>query len=322
MLLCLSSVNATAEEYLTGEARRPFPLLMPLDYPACRASAWLDALHGAIDKLPAGSAQTIASLGFNVKMGQMALSSLLFPLDVATSQYLSADTIKVYLKIPVDLRENMAAILASPERLAFRMLLVQETISCLGELGAAWPKNLGPGNVDYPFLENIIRKLEALWLILESETSDTLEKALSMYPESLALVFLQADNLVENDRFSSDAALFEKLSGLLARKAPMLDEALRESLHGFVIYLEGLNHLRAGRYALAESCFGELKKNQPFLKIFSGQAKDVLLGHAGLMRQKGKDAEMCADLTAACSLGDCHPLFEARLRGFCLGKRL
>lgn len=75
---CLLGNAAAGAAELQGSALRPTPLLMPLDYTAARAQAWLAALDKALEHLPPAANRRLEDLGLDKASvgGTSALRSL------------------------------------------------------------------------------------------------------------------------------------------------------------------------------------------------------------------------------------------------------
>lgn len=302
-----------AEAIISGSASRPFPLLLNLDYNRCRGEAWLAALENAARLLPPGALHALGNLAPLLPNARFALCALLFPVDVVTPELSAGSEIKVYLQ---DSGKNAAAF-ADPARLLVMGLLIAETRELLRQISTAWPERIVPGEIDLSLLERLSGKLAALWTLAENPDSEKLAEAGRLFPDSLAIALARAEKPLQTDNAEAGENPLEQFQAALAKNEAGLSPDLRELLESYLLYLKGRWNLRANQYAMAERQFGKLAENPLFMEIFSRRAMDALLEHAAFMKRKGKLAEMCGDLFSICSLGDCHPLLEARLRGLC-----
>lgn len=306
--------SGRAEAIIRGAASRPFPLLMNLDYNRCRAEAWLAALEHAAKLLPANALQTIGDLGTMLPYARLALCALAFPVDVATPELSAGAVIQVYLE---DRAENITAS-QEPARLVMMGLLIAETRKLIQETAAAWPTRIAPETLNLQLLEDLSQKLGTLWILTGKADLPELEKAAREFPDSLAIALACAEKCLKSGRLSAKDEFIEYFQAALAKNEAWLSQEMRGLLASYLLYLKGRWNLRANQFAIAERQFGELAEQSLFMRIFSRQAIEALLEHATFMRRKGKLPEMCADLLSICALGDCHPLMESRLRGFCV----
>lgn len=293
---------------------------MQLDYAMCRCKAWLNALRNAVGLLPANLPHILASRELDINSAEIAICSLLFPVEVVTPEFSAGLEIKVYLQTTAGMTREISDIIADPLDLMFRILLINEMQQKLRELSETWPTSITPGSVNYPLLEKLTHDLNLLWQALTVRPNNEIEDLVAAAPQSfvLKLMLLQKKNIL--GRYAGYFSLLEEIKDGFAKLSAHISPGLRKMLSAYIIYLQGSAQMRLGQLALAERTFAEIKKEPGSLSALPMQGIAILLDDATLMRLKDKTDEMCQDLTAACGLGNCHALGEARLRGFCVAR--
>lgn len=308
-----------------GTGKRPFPLLMPHDYPLARARALLAALRAV--ELPRGFTKGLLDLdepALGSDYGRLALAALLAPpaglAPPDADHPAESDSVALALRAP---RMNrIGPVLRKPGELALVAALLAETEKLAQDIADNWPKNLVEAAERREEIEQGAEKLENMWrlyLFLTAEgagppepgaeiTRDDAGAALgrlmpmrqSLREDSVVLPFLLARELLEAKRpqAAMDAADmgFASLSG---RTGP-----LWSLVEGQGRYTRALAHWQLGQLALAEVDLDAA------IRCFSGRSSSPELLSAlvarGRLRGERKNVPgMCADYSAACLAGDC-----------------
>lgn len=321
---CLLGNAAAGAAELQGSALRPTPLLMPLDYTAARAQAWLAALDKALEHLPPAANRRLEDLGLDKASvgGTSALRSLaagLFPVDVVTPQISSGQEIRVYLKKP----ENFTAfsrLAGDADTIAINALIILEMEDEIAALGEAWPKSIDEARVKTAELEGHASALDTLWQIRQTLASGQeydsadLASLAKAAPQSPLVRLLLAEALLEENMpgecvEQADAALDLGLS--LAGEQSSVWKFLRPRLR----YARAIAQWRLNHLALAENDLDAALLEAKNLPPKNGIK---ILDARGILKMQRRDlAGMCADFAQACSLGNCQSLARARRMGQC-----
>lgn len=317
--------NATVEAVeLQGSALRPTPLLMPMDYTAARAQAWLEALDNALGHLPPAANRRLEDIGLDRTSlgGNSALRALaagLFHVDVVTPQISSGQEIKVYLKKP----ENLTAfsrLAGDADAIAMNALIILEMEDEIAALGEAWPKSIDEARIKTAELEGHAEALDALWQIRQNLASGQqydsvdLTALASAAPQSPLVRLLLAEALLKENMpgksvAQADAALDLGLS--FAGEKSSVWKFLRPRMR----YARAIAQWRLNHLALAENDLDaallEAKNLPPKYRI-------KILDARGVLKMQKRDLSgMCADFSQACSLGNCQNLARVRRMGQC-----
>lgn len=314
-----------AETTIWGSALRPVPLVMPMDYAATRAQAWLGALKKAVGHLPPAAKRRLEdiALGSADTGGQasiMALAAAIFPIEVITPQISSGQEIKVYLNTPGNLRD-FSRLAADSETIAMLAGILLEIDETLKAVNGAWPKSIDEAREKTDELEGYSKSLEALWQAKEfanrtnaPENSRTLRKLAQNAPDSPAIRLLLAESLLAESHFQQcveEANKAMKLAGKYTGEHQYIWSMLRPGLRA----ARALAQWHLNQLALAEedldAAILEAGKLLP-------KQKSRLHDLRGALRiTRGNQQGMCADFAEACRLGDCQNLARATRMGQC-----
>lgn len=335
-----------------GVARRPFPLLMPLDYAWARGAAWLDALNQGAERLPGIRHLGLAALGLEGRAGELALAAGVFALESLTPENADGILVEALLVAPpaaargADAGRNgrsaagpdagsavaaaLAAALRAPELVAVRRALIAELALALARVRDTWPASLAEARARTPELEAARARLDALWLALDAagphaggwlagpENLGPLERAASGAPDNAAVLLLLAEARLRRGLPQGALAAADEALRLSLAKSDAGDAAALR-LAGRARYVRALAHWRLDQAALAEADLDAALAVAPASQAAQGEERARRLRARGAIRlQRRERAGMCADFAAACALGDCEGLAEARRRGHCL----
>lgn len=301
---------APGKPLLHGIASRPFPAIFGVDYPLCRAEAWLSALGMARRELP--NPPRLRQLDAGGRLARDALCSLLCPVDVVTPEAANSPQIRVFLKDNVrtaDFGRRLDAALADPLRLLLTMCVIRETADAAAAMRKAWPASVAKAVQEVPELETLAQRLDILWRLAHG--NDKEEGASS----AASLVRLaQAAPGTRASYENADAAVKILLSRMVSQPEAAL---LWNRLAAQAIYLRGQSLEKQGQPALAEADYSaalaRLKKDA----FLDNITPDILTARGALRGQRANFSGMCADYRAACALGQCRGLAAAHRHGQC-----
>lgn len=298
---------------ISGACPKPYPALPALDYPLCRAEAWLAALDIALKKLPPYLNARFRQAGIDSRLGKLAFCALLFPPDITTPENAPGDSVRVFLHWPPNLTKEAERILSDVWELYQEMALLWETIQAIRELRLNWPQSARQEPDKLDTLTSLSDLLRALW---DTQNPLTLhsKEGLAPNPASAAICLKSGKNRQNLPANLLDATL----ATLLYREANDPENSvLWNRLISQTLYLRGLSHEKLGQPALAETDFSaalaRLEKTGPIDSF----AASIYLARGNIKRQ-AHNQDMCQDYGAACGLGKCEALSLARRRGECL----
>ena len=319
-LLTLASAEAR-KPLVYGISEKPFPLIASLDYPLCRAEAWLAALDLAAGQLPAALVKRLRNAGFDTRLARLALAALLCPLDVVTPEHVAGDRIRVFLKWPDDPLQSGLVLLDKTAILRMEMAFVWETRQTAARLRAIWPDSVAAGRANIAAMETLGACLNDLWqAIIFSSDELTGKQGLwaSAFQEnagSAALAIASAAAVLPPGTASLNAAL----ALLLEREAARGEDApLWNWLSAKALVLRGRVHARRDSVALAQADFNTALARLKKTDADSQLAAQAWLNLGAIHRERNELAEMCAAFGEACALGECHSLSFARRDQLCL----
>lgn len=317
----LSFASAEARKPLVyGISQKPFPLIASLEYPLCRAQAWLAALDLAVTYMPAPLLTRLRSAGFDTPLARLALAALLCPLDVVTPENANSEKIRVFLKWPDNPLDEGLAILEKTSILQMEMAFIWEIRQAATELREIWPATVADGRKLLARMEVLARELTDLWqaVIFNSEEfagklplwSSSFQKN----TRSAALAIASAAAALPD----TATALTQALGHLLDRETPQdEDAALWNWLAARTLLLRGKVYSRRDSTALAESDFrtaiARLQKTDQDTRIVAQAWLDL----GEIYRGRGELAKMCSALENACASGECQRLSFARRSKLC-----
>lgn len=311
---------------LHGSALRPTPLIMPMDYTAARAQAWLAALDKAIALLPPSANRRLGDIGLgrDDTGGNAALRALaaeLFPVDVATPQISSGQEIKVYLRQPENFT-NFSRIASDADAIALKAMIILEMEEEISALGKTWPKTLDEAREKTAELESRASALEALWHIQslnirDHETGASLKtwQALARAaPQSPVARLMLAEALLRDNK--PQQCIAEATSALdLGRNFDGEMNVVWKILKPRARYARAIAQWRVNQLALAED---DLNTAILEAKYLPPRNRIRLFDVRGVLKlQKGDLEGMCEDFASACALGNCQNLARARRMGQC-----
>lgn len=292
-----------------------------MDYPACRAQAWLNALEDAAKQIEL-SYRHFSRMRLNPHLAGLASAALLYPVTVATPEMAEGLEIKVFLKeARKDGSKNasaISAIISNPAEMLLEMCILAEIQETLLQFGQAWPKSIADSMDKRPALEKLGRRLDGLWFarVVDSLDKNSLAKALTLSPESAVINFLAARESLAANNPQNALKYASAAIDLASQKAEntSLDNAIWNFLLAQATIIRALAHWRLGQFALAENDF---TKGIDLLVEIPAERSRALLYRADLRRERQNMAGMCADYASACAAGDCSGLSSARRNGFC-----
>lgn len=319
---------APALSDVTELARRPFPLIVPLEYRWARAAAWLSALESARAALPAGARLGLAASGLDDRAGLLALCARLYTLDHLTAED-SPDLVVAVRLVPTpDVATAMAGAVREADMLAALRTLILDLEREMLAVRRHWPASLAEARQRAGALEAAALRLDALWQAVGSvrampggwscapEALPALERAAAGARENAAVWLLLAEAQMQRDLPQAAVASAGEALRLLA-----LDRAAHpggERLAGRARYVRALGHWRLGQPALAEADLDASLRARRSESAPQGEELARRLRARGAVRMLRRNVEgMCADFMAACGLGDCEGLAVARRRGLC-----
>lgn len=321
-------VAAPALSDVTELVRRPFPLIVPLEYRWARAAAWLTALGSARAALPAGARIGLAASGLDDRAGLLALCARLYTLDHLTPED-SPDLVVAVRLVPTpDAATAMASAVREADLLAVQRALIKDLEQALVAVRRRWPSSLAEARQRAVELEAAALRLDALWQALGAvraapggwscapEALPALERAAAGARENAAVWLLLAEAQIQRDLPQAAVASSGEALRLLALDTAAHPAAAR--LAGRARYVRALGHWRLGQPALAEADLDASLRAPRSESAPQGEELARRLRARGAVRMLRHNEEgMCADFLAACGLGDCEGLAVARRRGHC-----
>lgn len=322
------AVAAPSLSAVTEVARRPFPLIVPLEYRWARAAAWLGALEAARSGLPAGARIGLAASGLDDRAGLLALCARLHTLDHLTPEDSPELVVAVRLAPTPDASTAMAGAVREADLLAVQRALILDLEQALVTVRRRWPASLAEARKRTMELEAAALRLDALWQALEAaraapggwfcapEALPALERAAAGARENAAVWLLLAEAQMQRDLPQAAVASAGEALRLLALDRTAHPAGAR--LAGRARYVRALGHWRLGQPALAEADLDASLRTSPPESAPQGQELARRLRARGAVRMLRRNVDgMCADFMAACGLGDCEGLAVARRRGHC-----
>lgn len=320
-------VAAPSLSAVTELVRRPFPLIVPLEYRWARAAAWLTALESARSALPAGARIGLATSGLDDRAGLLALCARLYTLDHLTPEDSPELVVAVRLVPTPDAATAMASAVREADLLAVQRALILDLEQALVAV-RRWPSSLSEARQRAVELEGAALRLEALWQALGAvraapggwscapEALPALERAAAGARENAAVWLLLAEAQIQRDLPQAAVASSGEALRLLALDTAAHPAAAR--LAGRARYVRALGHWRLGQPALAEADLDASLRAARSESAPQGEELARRLRARGAVRMLRHNEEgMCADFLAACGLGDCEGLAVARRRGHC-----
>ena len=304
-----------------GISQRPFPAIAGVGYDLARAEAWLASLTRAAGFLPDLSSRRLSLPGPDPALATLAICALISPLDVVTPPNAPGNEIRVFRKWPAEPLAELEKALASPRILELEMAIIWEMARAVADLRQIWPDSVAAAALDSSRLERMRELLEDLWRA-QACNADAFagrnlrwSAAFSEATESALILLAMACE----DPARLQGPLEQALAAFMRREVAEPDSReLWKRLASQGLYLRGLEHQRAGQSGLARADFGaalaRLANSEP------GLAAAIHIARGELDLQAGAAAGMCADFAAACSLGQCSRLAQARREGSCLAQ--
>lgn len=313
---------------VTEVVRRPFPLIVPLEYRWARAAAWLGALETARSGLPAGARVGLAASGLDDRAGLLALCARLHTLDHLTPEDSPELMVAVRLVPAADASTAVASAVREADLLAVQRALILDLEQVLVAVRRHWPASLAEARKRAVELEASAQRLEALWQALEAvrvapggwfcapEALPALERAATGARENAAVWLLLGEAQMQRDLPQAAVASAGEALRLLALDGTAHPGGAR--LAGRARYVRALGHWRLGQPALAEADLDASLRAPRSESAPRGEELARRLRARGAVRMLRRNVDgMCADFTAACGLGDCEGLAVARRRGHC-----
>lgn len=320
-------MSLTLDSALAGEARRPlihgsfkkpFPTLLNLDYPLCRAQAWLLALADAEKYLPAALLSRLHSADLDSSLGRLALSSLLTHIESVTPESAESGAIRVFLKWPDEPLSRGLALIGKSDILRMEMAFIWEMRQCAEEMLAIWPKSASQKPDDK--LAELAEALDQLWQAVHFNNQQLDVKkglwgtAFIHNKLSAALKLKSAEAIPASDAGNLNNALAAFIRRESANDA---DRNLWNYLAAKILILRGRIHSQRDSLALAEA---DLKAALSRLHKIDSERQlsaQAWLELAKIYRLRDDARRMCDALVTACANGECQGLSHARRQGEC-----
>lgn len=313
--------DARAGAGASASAPRPSPSLDPLDYPYCRALAWIEALLRLEKEAPAFVASGLANAGLTGHLSRLALCALSCPVESVTPDN-AGDETSVFLSLGDD--ETFEENLKNPLRLIIEMDIVAAMETRINYLARHWPPNLEAAREEMPALKERADALDALWQArgiidgglteLGADRSAELERVVAAAPESAALWYALAWERVKAGLPQSALEAADKAAKLCGEREK---STRNDFLLANIYYAKALAHWQMDQTALALVDLAEV------LKLLEGYApgRDLtaraLLARGEVYRLRDEPDGMCRDFSRACALGKCQEFYLARGSGEC-----
>lgn len=287
-----------------GICRKPFPAVLNLDYPFCRASAWLSALERANNVLPPLPA-SLAQSGLPPNLERLAVCALACPPEVVTPENAPGEVVRVFLRWPLDPEHAVATALREGISIWLEMAIILETRRAVERIAHLWPRNAKEVHEDLPELETEASLLRQLWDRLPGGDPGSIA--------SVAALFAA----IRSDRKPEVGTIEPALAILLKREvSDPANAALWRRLAACLLFNRGL--ALEGRPGLAATDFGAALARLQDAPTEKELRLSILSARGRLYQEQRNFEAMCADYLEACSLGQCQLLSLARRGGHCL----
>lgn len=289
---------------LYGICQRPFPTILKLDYPYCRARAWLSALEMASASLPPLPASHIQS-DLPPSLERLAVCALVCQPEVVTPENAPGNEVRVFLHWPQDPEQAIGSALGESQNLWLEMAIILETGLAVERLSSLWPKEASDAHKDAPELEADANLLRRLW---ERQPGEE-QNAISTLPVLFAAI--------RAGKNPETAIIEPALNLLLTREvSDPANAALWRKLAACLLFNRGL--ALEGRPGLASTDFGAALARLGDAPAERDLQIRILLARGQLNREQRNFEAMCADYLEACSFGECQMLSLARRDGHCV----
>ena len=314
---------------MAAERLAEFPHVSPAAaYVRARAAAWLKAVGKAAEQLPVRHDLRFVSL---TREDRQALAAHIYAAAAQPPEPQAAlPHVVVLLQPRLTLPEDTALALRSPELLRIWRAVIGETRSALEKMpdgGVTASKSSGdalpspsspqPDKAEADFSGARTGDLQGLWqvraaisptqagMLINADALPLLKKAAALAPRSPVAHLALAEAQLQQ--------------GLPEQCVHSCGEALRLKPDMYrARYVRALALMRLRQFALAE---GDLNALMAVGIPAEGTETAGCLRARGAVRfLRGDYGGMCEDFIAACGLGDCEGLAEARGRGHCLGQ--
>lgn len=301
-----------------GICQKPFPVLTGLDYPLCRAEAWLSALKTAVISLPPALDSRLRASGFDTELAKLALCALLCPLDVVTPEHANSEVIRVFLKWPENPLAKGLEILDASNLFQMEMAFIWEMGKAIDELRKSWPRSIARAGTKLSQLEDLAIFLDDIWratLFMEKEMAGKNAPWATAFPsdtKSPALQLARASKALPGETTLLDQALAQ-FTKRESDRTP--DFRLWNILASRTLLLRSKIHAKKDSIALAEA---DLKTAIARLENAKDSSSSKAWLELGSLYEKRREyKKMCSALEAACASGECQRLSHARRIGQC-----
>lgn len=321
LAIIIFSLPSSAETIIKGSARHPFPVLIALDYPYCRAKAWLDALNMAQTRLPDSLRAEFGAHVSDMRLGGLAAAALIYPVETVTPELSLGDEINVFLQdTGAETLEKLPDLhISGAMPLQLALLLELEELLQLTEKN--WPEDLREADGKTAALETLASAISGLWLMRTGArpTPEILRAAFKLAPRSLLLAFWDSELSLESDLPQTALRKAAKVEerALVQAKANPREKSVWEYLAARAKLTRGRAHIRLGQNALAENAFSTALDTLTESGITDQTRSAILLARAELRKSRNDFAGMCSDYLLACAAGECAQLVLARRNGHC-----
>lgn len=298
-----------------GVCKRPFPLIMSLDYPLARAKAWLNALEKTRDSF-------IFDVDMPINKWQLhdAISALAYPIETVTPEESLDNEIKVYISTS----DSFAKL--DLQEICFQIIFQLEIKELIKKMEDNWPTSISQVN-NLEQLEKFSQEINQLWTLNRQKTKFFDEKR--DYEEespddSLLFNLYYADWLMEHRFYQKALEIALKIKNN-AHKNALSDPQNRiiwEFAEAYSEYLLGCSYNFQSQTGLAESAFSSAIQLIENNNLQSNNLKDNFISklyeERGDVRKNRKNiGGMCEDFSKACVYGNCSKLIHARLLNDC-----
>lgn len=315
IILILPAMLHANPSAVYGVSKRPFPLIMSLDYPLARAKAWLNALEKTRE-------YSIFDVDLPVNKWQLhdAIAALVYPVETITPEDSLDNEIRVYIDTSGDFTQ------LDLQEIFFQIIFQLETGKLVKELEASWPTSVSQIQ-HLEKLEKLSQQIKQLWELYHGRSEffdDDIGDKEEILEQSVLFDLYYADWLLEH-RFYQKALERALRIKNRAQKNVLTEpqnKIIWEFIEAYSEYLLGRLYNFQAQAGLAESAFANAILLIENNNLHSNNLKDNFISklyeNRGDIRQARKNISgMCEDYSRACVYGNCSKLIRARLLNNC-----